>query len=241
MPPQNLSFVACLKRRTSTSREIAKRERTRASLLYNAAVTLDQHGISSDLVARVCALSAVSRGTFYSYFPDAISIAMAVLKEFLRVASQWAEEFEPSTDLYGTMVQRLTFYQKLHAENAGLFRCLYVINFDDPINKRPYLLWQKIRHRWRVALSDQLADVLGSTNTSRQVRLHIVYTLFGMADDVFFQMYVTDNRFLKRLIASPTDMVELLALMSYRALMGSNPDGQQRQTVAREAMIFLGD
>ncbi|MEZ0213511.1 MAG: TetR/AcrR family transcriptional regulator [Xanthobacteraceae bacterium] len=240
MPPLNLGFVAHLKRQAIFSQDLSKRERTRATLIYSAAVTMEERGISPDLVARVCSLASVSRGTFYLYFPDAISIAMFVLKDFLRVASRWAASNSQGTDLYITMVGRLTFYQRLHAENAGLFRCLYVIKFDDPIDKRPYLLWQKIRHRWRVVLSDQIAEACGLTDAPKRVRLHLAYTILGMADDVFFQMHVTDNRFLTRTIESPADMVELLALMSYRAVMGKNPEGQQRQTATREAMMFLG-
>lgn len=242
---QSLNYLDHLKAEIKASSGASKGQRTHALLMYNTAVVLERSGIVPDLVAQVCDLSKVSRGTFYTYFKDALGAAMAVMTDFLRTASGWLAAFERPPGLYDTMVQLLTFDAMLHRENAGLFRCLYVMNPQNATNKRPYRLWQKVRHEWRLVLSDQLAALVRRSRRAdadfrKGAALHVTYALAGMADDVLFQMYVADNPFFKRTVPGIDYLVELLAVMWFRSLVGRNPPARKLRTAASEAARLLG-
>ncbi len=234
---QSLNYINHLKAELEASQDASKGQRTRALLLYNTAVVLERHGLASDLVARVCKLSKVSRGTFYTYFDDSLAAVMATATDFLATAERWAAAIGRDDDLYGSLLLLLGFEARLHAENPGILRCLYVV---DPLaaNKPSYRLWQKVRHDWRVILAAQLARRLGTAERDRAA-LHVLYALAGMADDVLFQMYVSENPFFTRTIVDPEDMVELLAVMWFRALTGGSPPTRRLNPRTREATKLL--
>lgn len=241
---QSLNYVAHLKVRLEAARDASKGQRTRALLLYNTAVVLERHGVASDLVARACKLSKVSRGTFYTYFDDSLAAVMAVATDFLRTAEGWAAGIgggsrDGGNDLFASLMLLLRFEARLHAENPGILRCLYVVDPLSTTNKRPYLLWQKVRHDWRVILAGELAARLGTPPRDRAT-LHVLYALAGMADDVLFQMYVSENPFFTRTIVDGEDMVELMAVMWFRALTGANPPSRRLNARTREAAKLLG-
>lgn len=235
---ESLNYVAHLKRQLDAEQDASKGQRTRALLLYNAAVVMERHGIASDLVARVCKLSKVSRGTFYTYFDDSMAAVMAVGTDFLRQAEGWAAGIRRGGDLFGSLMLLLGFEARLHAENPGILRCLYVVDPLSTTNKQPYLLWQKVRHEWRVILSAELAARLGTPPRDRAT-LHVLYGLAGMADDVLFQMYVSENPFFTRTIVDGEDMVELMAVMWFRTLTGKNPPARRLNARTREATKLL--
>lgn len=235
----SLNYIQHLEQRIEAAQDSNKSQRTKALLMYNTAVVLERGGIASDLVAQVCSLSKVSRGTFYTYFKDSITAVMAVMTDFLQTAAGWVADFKRKEDLYESMVMLLRFDMRLHAENGGLFRCLYVINPQNATNRRPYRLWQKVRHEWRLVIARQVAALLKASGSEDGAALHVTYALAGMADDLLFQIYVADNPFFKKSIPSEEYLVELLAVMWFRSLVGRNPPTRRLKTTAREAARLM--
>jgi AcrR family transcriptional regulator len=235
---QSLSYSKHLKAALKAAPEASKGQRTRARMLCNVAVVMERHGLASDLVARACALSRVSRGTFYTYFADSMAAAMEVAAGFLDTAGRWAADLPREGDLYGLVREAIAFEARLHAENPGLLRCIYVLDPFSTANKRPYRLWQKVRHEWRVALARALSERMG-TATDERATLHLVYGLASMVDDVLFQRYVSENPFFNRTIDADSEMIELLAILWYRTLTGRNPPGRRLNPRSRPLARLL--
>jgi len=235
---RSLSYIEHLKTSLKTAPQASKGLRTRAQLLRNVAVVMERHGLASDLVARACKLSRVSRGTFYTYFADSMAAAMEVAAGFLDTAGGWAAELPRSGDLYGLLREAIAFEARLHADNPGLLRCIYVLDPFSTTNKRAHRLWQEVRHEWRVALARALAERMGVTTDARAT-LHLVYGLASMVDDVLFQRYVSENPFFNRTIDTDDDMIEMLAILWHRTLTGRNPPGRRLNPRSRALAKLL--
>lgn len=203
----------------------AKGERTRRRLESAALNVLETSGYSDMRVLDVARQADVSQGTFYFYYPDKRDIAAKVLLEFGEALYRGAAVAATGHTVYDAMLLTNKFFVHAYDANRGLIRCLVQLDDSDPQFQQA---WRRIRYDWIA----RIAGSIGKRSPGAlplEMRFQMANALEGMVFHFLYDLYVREEPQLKAYARDRDQVAELLSMLWYRALFGSNPAGVEHK------------
>ncbi|ODT89946.1 TetR/AcrR family transcriptional regulator [Phenylobacterium sp. SCN 70-31] len=193
-------------------------ERSRLKLLAAGARLLDSTDYREMMVEEVATEAGVAKGTFYIYFKTK--------DEFLRELGRRYAAFELQTyprlssrDSQFTNSRRwIAWYEKTFEANAGVLRCIVQMGAADEVMRETW-------HGRNSRIVDRAMAGWEKHNPSKDPALQrwVMRTAGGMLDQSLFERYGVQPGPGLNETAGFDLLVELHALLNFRALYGRNP------------------
>ena len=196
----------------------AKRKKLR--LKASVARVLDKKDFHDVRVSDICKATETSQGTFYLYFKNKQDAVHQVIQEYVELQKTTIpspEEEHPFDALYSFT----KWFQEFFCANIGLQRTMMQLN--DKLPEFAELWGMSVK-----SLTKHLVKSLKSHYSDSQVDddslMLAVYCAGSIMDQTLYAVYaVQGQNELEKLISSPEDLNEMIALLLYRALYGEEP------------------
>ena len=179
-----------------------KGRRRRNRLKKAAARLLRTHAFSDLTLEQITEQAEIPTSVFYHYFSNKAELTLELIDEVF-------EKFERGLL---TMHNALL---KLHRENAGLMRCLTEPKFADR--------WQKHLYSWREKIALGLEEFADPEYRDEQELLGIAHALSTMSESVAYELYVTRNPSLRKLLPDIDSAANFLSIIWSRAVFARAP------------------
>jgi AcrR family transcriptional regulator len=216
--PAAIRYAAYLEALAQEIRKKRTGERSRLKLLAACARLLDTTDFRDLLVEQIAQEAGVAKGTFYIYFKSK--------DDFLRELGKLYTDFELQTyprlssrnsDFTNTRLW-VSWYERTFAVNAGVLRCVIQMGASDP----------QMREIWFVRNSrivDRAMQGWEKRYPGLDPVLHrwMMRTAGGMLDQSLFERYGVQPGPGLREPEEFDTLVELHALLNFRAMHGRNP------------------
>jgi AcrR family transcriptional regulator len=200
---------------------LAKRERTRLSILAAAARELDEHPPNALTVAAVARRAGVAHGTVYLHFADGSALVAAVAGAFARFVRGHLSGERAGAPGSDERVRATTRrYAMLFRENAGLMRCMMQVGAEDRGFRESL---HALNRDWngRVARAIGRRRQAAGLPTEEAETLYTAYALDGMIDEFLTQIYIRRDPALAALAEDPDRIADLLGRLWARAAVGA--------------------
>jgi len=218
-----VKYSEILEQRQQRATTRRKGERTRDRLKLAAVRLLDDNGYRDMRVSDICDHAGVSVATFYIYYTNKTDITTEVLTEFLRTIFDIAEEDGPYRSSFEAIYKANLGWLATVRANAGLLRCLLQLSDETPEFAE---LSQEANHQWYQRVAARIGRL---TDGYEPISLLAAYSLGSMIDELCRRLFVAADPHLVELVkrVAPTDeaLAEFMAVIWYRAVYATNPDG----------------
>ena len=195
-------------------------KRTKLRLKASIARVLDKTDFNDVRVSDICKATGASQGTFYLYFKNKQDAVFQVIKEYVELQKSTIPPLDaehPFDELY-----RFTnWFQEFFRANIGLQRTL--MQLRDKLPDFGEIYGESLRY-----LTTHLVNSLKSHYAKNEVNDDMlkfaVYCAGSILDQTLYAVYAVRRQSeFDKLINSPNDLTEMIALLLYRALYGEEP------------------
>lgn len=221
--PNTTTYARHLTSRATAISSIRSGERTRLRLLAAGAELL-QHASYRDLsVAAVSKAAGQAKGTFYVYFPTKNVFLLELLHGYVGYEASTFHALQPTASPFLAYRNRIDWYEKTFARNAGILRCMVQMSEVDADVRR---LWHERNARIvDRAVADTVARLVRPPTDQRLVRLAI-RAVGTMLDQSLFERYRVQVG-PGMASADAEFLIEFHAVLGFRALFGQNPPARE--------------
>lgn len=218
---------------TTYARDIASRanaitssrsgERTRLRLLAAGAELLQRVSYRDLNVAAVSKAAGQAKGTFYVYFKTKEAFLLELLQGYLAYEASTFLSLEPTASPFLAYRNRIEWYEKTFARNAGILRCMVQMGETDPDVRR---LWHERNARIvDRAVADTVMRLTKPPADQRLLRLAI-RAVGTMLDQSLFERYRVHVG--PGIASVETEfLIEFHAALGFRAMFGQNPPARE--------------
>ncbi len=213
--PDNLAFdyAELMALRADALRGRPKRVRTRARILAAAVRELAAGGYEGLTVDGICAAADIARGTFYLYYSDRATVAVAVYRMF------WTAVYQLRPRVRGhNLDQRIrvanAFYLSLYSRNARLLAGQASLSRERP----DFARWHdNMNHRWAQIIASNMPGTL--PHEEKLLRAH---ALVAMADELLSSIFTERTRSLLHWKEHPEKLADCLSAIWSRVVIGAD-------------------
>lgn len=200
-------------------RKVRSGERSRLRLLAAAARLLDQVHHRDLLVEQICQEAGVAKGTFYIYFKSKDEFLLDLASRYVAFEVLAHPRLSSKNSDFTNMRLWVTWYERTFAANVGILKCLIQMGAQDPAMRD---LW----HQRNARLVDRSLAGWMKTRPDADPVLErmIIRTAGTMMDQSLFERYGVQTGQGVELPDDPEGIIDLHALLMFRALYGRDPD-----------------
>ena len=189
----------------------------RRSKLKSATARLFRTQAFNELtLEQITAEAEIPTSVFYHYFTSKKELTLELLDEVFDEFQSEVLEAGPFDTFGRGAVASITAMLKLYKENAGLMRCLTEPEFASR--------WQKHVYHWRERVARGLEEFADPNFKDMTECTGIAHVLSSMTESVAYELYVTRNPALRRLLTDIDTAAAFLSTMWSRALFMRQPD-----------------
>ncbi len=198
-------------------------ERTRLRLLAAGAELLQRVSYRDLNVAAVSKAAGQAKGTFYVYFKTKEAFLLELLQGYLAYEASTFLSLEPTASPFLAYRNRIEWYEKTFARNAGILRCMVQMGETDPDVRR---LWHERNARIvDRAVADTVMRLTKPPADQRLLRLAI-RAVGTMLDQSLFERYRVHVG--PGIASVETEfLIEFHAALGFRAMFGQNPPARE--------------
>lgn len=198
-------------------------ERTRLRLLTSGAELLQRVSYRDLNVAAVSRSADQAKGTFYVYFKTKEVFLVELLQGYLGFEASTFQAIQPTTSPFLGYRNRIEWYEKTFARNAGILRCMVQMSETHPEVRR---LWHERNARIvDRAVADTVARLAKPPADQRLLRLAI-RAVGTMLDQSLFERYRVQVG--PGIASVETEfLIEFHAAIGFRALFAQNPPARE--------------
>ncbi|MGD9265395.1 MAG: TetR/AcrR family transcriptional regulator [Lysobacterales bacterium] len=195
---------------------------------------LDKQTYQDMRVTDICKGAGVSHGLFYHHFQDKQAITEAVMDAFMDLVLTRVGDTKDLPSPYAKLFVANHHYIEMYRRNTGVLRVLLSNTESLPEMK---VKLSRISLQWHSKIATSLSDRMGSRKLSQKDQLLIGYSLGGMADELLRQVFILRSPNLNefRPLKAAADLTEILSILWYRAIFGTDPD----QIAMKEARSLI--
>lgn len=196
-------------------------EKSRLRLFAAASRLLESVGYRDLQVENISAEAHLAKGSFYVHFDSKEQFLHELLRRYVEFESQTYPAPTASETSFGGVKRVVGWYAQTFESNVGLLRCMLQMSAVDEV---AHTIWQR---RNQAVVERAVSDFMRTTGRRIRdeslVRL-AVRTAGGMLDQSLFTRYGLQASPGAELQTIEYDvLVELLALLLYRAVYASDP------------------
>lgn len=225
-----IRFATYLEALASEIRATRSGEKSRLKLFAAAARLLESVGYRDLNVENISAEAHLAKGTFYVYFDSKEEFLRELLRRYVAFEGQTYPAPQASDTLFAGVRRFVGWYAQTFVSNIGLLRCMVQLSStDEDVHAR----WQE-RNSAVVerAMRDHIR-VIGRQPADPALLRLALRTAGGMLDQSLFTRYGLQASPGAELQRVEYDMlIELLALLIYRAALAADPPRKELSRVA---------
>jgi AcrR family transcriptional regulator len=207
---------------------------TRLKLKEATTNLLERVGYRRMRIADVAAEAGVAVGLFYHYFPDIKTITCEVLSDFMNDMTQVARNTPRGEDLYETLRAQYRILMDHFEQHPGLMRCMIQVSDEVPEFGE---IWKSSNRQWTNSFARYLAERTGAQTADHDTVLLMAYCLGSMSDGLMHEYYVQRNPDLISRVKSKSDLADILAALTYRAVFLADPPDKRVATRTLTAKV----
>ena len=192
-----------------------KGRRRRNRLKKAAARLLRTHAFSDLTLEQITEQAEIPTSVFYHYFSNKAELTLELIDEVFEKFEREVIQAGPYDNLELGLLTMHNALLKLHRENAGLMRCLTEPKFADR--------WQKHLYSWRRKIALGLEEFADPEYRDEQELLGIAHALSTMSESVAYELYVTRNPSLRKLLPDIDSAANFLSIIWSRAVFARAP------------------
>lgn len=194
------------------TKDMQKRDRTRAAIYAAGYGLLNGASPSSLTVSEVCRRAGVAHGTFYIYFPNRQAFMASLLLRFVDFL-QTVMQRRSQSDRADSVRAATAAYFDLFAQNTGMMRCLVNHLEEFPGARKAF---QKLNRDWTATVvasaERRLARSKRAGKIPRDELVRRAYALGGMVDQYLMALLLNNDR---SLIAVSGDREAVIGTLSH--------------------------
>lgn len=219
--PDVASFSEHLAALAGGVRKARSGERSRLRLLAAAARLLDQVHHRDLLVEQICQEAGVAKGTFYIYFKSKDEFLLDLAARYVAFEFQAHPRLSSKDSEFTNLRLWVAWYERTFAANVGIMKCLVQMGAQDPAMRD---LW----HQRNARLVDRSLSGWMKTrpNSDPALERMVIRTAGTMMDQSLFERYGVQTGQGVEVPEDPARIIELHALLMFRALYGRNPSAE---------------
>lgn len=203
--------------------------RMRLRLKASVARVLDENDFNDVRVSDICKATKASQGTFYLYFKNKQDAVQQVIKEYVELQKStipFPDEDHPFDELY----HFATWFQEFFRANIGLQRTM--MQLRDKLPEYAEIWGQSVFHLTK-HIVNSLKKHYVANNVDEDTLMLSVYCAGSILDQTLYAVYAVHRQSeLEKLVKSPEDLTEIIALLLYRALYGEEPPKDRLKSTA---------
>lgn len=207
---------------------------TKARLKEATRTVLDRIGYRQMRVADIAAEAGVAVGLFYHYFSDIKTVTCEVLADFLESVMSEARNAPRTGEPFETLRGQYLVFIENFEKHSGLMRCMLQVS-DEILEFGE--IWQSANRQWTERFAQNLSESLGAKPADHDMVVLMAYCLSAMYDGVMHAYFVQRNPELVKRAKSKRELAELLALLTYRAIVVANPPREKLTTTLKLANL----
>lgn len=222
-------FAAYLQALANEIRKTRSGEKTTLRLLAAGAKLLEAVSYRDLNIDDICADAALGKGTFYIYFKTKDAFLLDLANRFVGFELQTYPAMQPDMPVFEAVRRFVAWYEGSFASNVGVMRCMVQMSEADPAMRA---LW----HRRNADLVDRaMADWhrrFGVEPPDPALTRLATRAVGGILDQSLLERFnvlagpgVTQDR-------EPEALIELHAVLLFRATTGRNPPREALRHVA---------
>ena len=193
-------------------------ERSRLKLLAAGARLLDSTDFREMMVEQVAQEAGVAKGTFYIYFKTKDEFLRELGNRYIAFELMTYPRLSSRDSEFTNSCKWIGWYEKTFAANAGVLRCIVQMGGGDRE-------MQRVWHDRNARIVDRAMVGWEKHNPSKDPALQrlVMRTAGGMLDQSLFERYGVQPGPGREEPADIDMLIELHALLNFRALYGRNP------------------
>jgi AcrR family transcriptional regulator len=217
-----IRFATYLQAAATEIRKARSAQKSRLKLLAAGARVLDSTDYRDILVEDVCHEAGVAKGTFYIYFTSKDEFLRALAAMYIDFELQTYPRLSSRDSAFTNSRKWIWWYERTFAANVGILRAMVQMGAGDEAMRKHW-------HDRNGRLVDRAMQGWERHNPSKDPSLQrwMMRTAGGMLDQSLFERHgVQPGPGLNE----PQDLdllVDLHALMNFRALYGRNPPAEE--------------
>ena len=180
-----------------------------------AARLLRTHAFSDLTLEQITEQAEIPTSVFYHYFSNKAELTLELIDEVFEKFEREVTQAGPYGNLELGLLAMHNALLKLHRENAGLMRCLTEPNFADR--------WQQHLYSWREVIANGLEEFADPEYRDKKELLGIAHALSTMSESVAYELYVTRNPSLRKLLPDIDSAARFLTILWSRAVFARAP------------------
>lgn len=195
-------------------------EKSRLTLLAAGARLLDAWNHHDLRVEQVCQAALVAKGTFYIYFRSKDEFLLDLAERYVAFEAQSRPRLSSRNSDFVNLRLWVSWYERSFAANVGVIKCMVHMADQDP---RMRDLW----HQRNAALVDRsLVGWMKSRPEADPILERMMLRSAGtIMDQSLFERYGVQTGQGVEVPEDPEHVVDLHALLMFRALYAKDPDG----------------
>ena len=187
----------------------------RNRLKQAAARLLRTHAFSDLTLEQITEQAGIPTSVFYHYFSNKAELTLELIDEVFEKFERDVTLAGPYDNLELGLLSMHNALLKLHRENAGLMRCLTEPNFADR--------WQQHLYSWRKMIAIGLEEFADPEYRDEKELLGIAHALSTMSESVAYELYVSRNPSLRKLLPDIDSAARFLTILWSRAVFARAP------------------
>jgi len=201
------------------SRNLRKRDRTRAAIQNAGCELLSHTPLNSLTVSDICRKAKIAHGTFYIYFADRqelVANLLLLFVAFIQGVMRSASESQNTDPVHAAT----SAYFKLFEQNPGLMKCLLNHQEDFPASKKAF---QTLNREWATTVVESTERTLensgGVGELSRDELFRRAYALGGMVDQYLSALVLNEDQTLLSVSKDKESVINTLAHIWKRGMI----------------------
>jgi AcrR family transcriptional regulator len=224
---QPLRYASYAEAQASEIKGTRSATKTRLRLLAALARLLETAEFNALKVIDITQEAGLAKGTFFIYFKTKEDVVAELMETYVEFESATLPQIDVNEEAYHGVRQIIEWYEKSFALNHGILGCLIRLSNSDPQYRR---LWQLRNSRLLDACVPLARSRLGIPEAELGLLRKAVHAVGAIMDQAMFERYGLASTVVDQGMELE-EMIELHALLIYRAIYGADPPKQYTDLV----------
>lgn len=219
---QTIRFSSYLEALALEIKKTRSAEKSTLRLMAAGARLLEQIGYRDLSIDQICLEARLAKGTFYIYFESKDIFLNQLISRYFAFEQNTYPQFSINQSGFQSALSWVGWYERTFATNVGVLRAVVELGATSDAHLR---LW----HQRNKVLVDRIVEQVerrldaALPPESKHLLILSIRSVGGMMDQSLFERYRIGVS-VGRDENDPDLMIELHALLIYRAIYGKNPD-----------------